>query len=127
MHMQQGHTGAAGRAAQRRITQQRGLHARATKPLHAVAGRADHQQGLRVWRAVQHHVHRQRFTVLAQQWVDVAVDIQVGGLGGSQKLGACLCVGLREVVDHQRGVFSHVSASRTQAVAPSGIRSSLKS
>ena len=65
----------------------------------------------------------------ADQRVAVGVGIEPGRVHRCQEQAARLRVGLREAgVDvHHRGVFSHFSASRTQAVPPSGIRSSLKS
>ena len=131
VYVQHRHAGLARRRAQGGILQQRHLGARPAEALHAVAGAAQQQQAGGVGRAVTHHVHGQGLAIAAQHRVGMALHIEAGGFGGGQELAARLPVALREGVDAwhglQRGVFSQVSASRTQAVAPSGIRSSLKS
>ena len=114
-----------------RTLQQGHLHAGAAKALGAMAGAADDQQRGGVARALAHHVHRQRLAVAAEHRMSVAVDVEIGRLGGRDELAARLGVGLREGVggthDLRGDCASQASARRTHRVAPSGINSSLKS
>ena len=130
MDVQQRHAGGLGLGVEAGVGQQRALHPRAAEAFDAVAAAADQQQRRRVGLAGTRQVQRQGLAVAAQQRVRVAVDVQPAGVGRGEECGARLGVALGEEgggAGHALGVFSHFSASRTQAVAPSGIRSSLKS
>ncbi len=129
VHVEQRHAGGMRLLAEAGVGQQRALHARAAVALDAVAGAADQQHCGRVGRAVAHDIHRERLAVLAQQRVRVRLHLQPGLRGRCEEARAGLGVGLSEVCGscHGRGALSHFSAMRTHAVAPSGIRSSLKS
>ena len=125
-----------------RLAEQRVLDARAAEALDAVAAAGDDEHPAGVVRAVAHDVERHLLAVAAAQRVHMRHGVEVGRLGGGEELRACLGVGLREVAGHghdgplQRGgatadsvcgAASQASASRAHRVAPSGIRSSLKS
>ena len=112
------------------IVQRKHLHTRATKSLDAMTGTAHQQKRSRVRRAVQHHIHGEHFAVTPKLGMCMAVDFQVGGLRSIQKFTARLGVSAGESVscgDHAACGASQASARLTQKVAPSGIRSSLKS
>jgi hypothetical protein len=133
MDVQHGDAGVVRRLAKARVGEQRVLHARAAETFDAMAGAGDQQHRRRIDRAVAYDIHRQRFAVAAEQRVHMAVHVEPGALGSGQKLGARLGVTLREVPRRRAahraaaGRASQASARRTHSVAPSGIRSSLKS
>ncbi len=109
------------------VGEERVLHARTAEALDAVAAAAQQQQRSGIGGAEAGDVHRQRLAVAAEQRVRVRLNVQPGGLGRADELGPCLGVASGEVAPAHRAVPSHFSANRTQAVAPSGISSSLKS
>ena len=148
MDVEHRHAGIARLGSPLGVVQRKHLHAAAAVALHPVAGAAHHQQLVCATGAVQSHVHGQHFTFTPGQRVGVGLHLQPACGGGLQKLPAGYRVGGRKGFgDTNHGTIlsingraggaisqaalawaaSHSSASRTQNVPPSGIRSSLKS
>jgi len=92
-----------------------------------MAAAGDEQQRRRVSGAESRDVHRERFAVHAQQRMAVRTAIEARRISGGGELAACFGVTLREARGCVHFCASQASAMRTQAVAPSGISSSLKS
>ena len=104
MHVQHGHAGLARRRVETGVGQQRVLHAGPAVALDPVASAGDHQQRACVGGAEARHVHRQRFTVAAQQRVRVRLHVQTCSFCRRQKLGAGFGVALGEEAFRGAGV-----------------------
>ena len=80
-------------------------------------------------RPLLHPLDRTDFAVAAQHRVRMRLHRETGSRSRRQELAARFAVALRKVGGGctHRGIANHFSAMRTQAVAPSGISSSLKS
>ena len=121
--------------AQLGVVQQRDLHAGAAMALDAVAGARDDQQGLRILGAEAGDVEGQFLSVAAAARLDVRVDGESGaglqelracfGKGGGKRIAGIVHRGSWVGIQARRA--NHFSTSRTHSVAPSGMRSSLKS
>ncbi|MCY1306832.1 hypothetical protein D9M70_567150 [compost metagenome] len=136
MHVQHRHALCLGLLAPFGVVQREHLHAAAAVALDAVTGAGDDKQplGVGVGVAVERHVHRQLFAVAALERVRVRLDREAGADAALQELLARLGVARRKGLadaDHAAAPpvpgFRNCSAICTQQVAPSGMRSSLKS
>ena len=120
------------------VAQQGDLRTRSAKAFNAMACAGDEQQALGISGPQSCHVHGQFFAIVPTQRVDVRFNLEPEFPRGVDKPAARLGVGLRKVarcvqvnrfrrVGQAWGCANQASASRTQQVAPRGIRSSLKS
>ncbi|MCY1166617.1 hypothetical protein D9M73_65630 [compost metagenome] len=112
------------------VMQRKHLHTGAAITFHAVAGAADNQQRTGIGRPVAHHVHGQDLAVTSGFRMQLRLHGQAGGGCGLQELdtGFGITFGKRlSHAYHAASLANQPSASCTQKVAPSGIRSSLKS
>ncbi|MCY1362859.1 hypothetical protein D9M69_495970 [compost metagenome] len=132
MHVQHRHALRLGLLAPFGVVQREHLHAAAAVAFDAVAGAGDDEQPLGVGVAVERHVHRQLFAVAALERVCMRLDREAGADAALQELLARLGVARRKGLAHADHAAAppglrNCSAICTQQVAPSGMRSSLKS